>query len=59
MIGLLLTIALVGLIVWALVKYVPMPDAFRTIIVVVAVILLVIYLLGVLGVGDIPVPRLH
>lgn len=56
MISLVLTIALVGFIVWALTTYVPMPPPFRTAIVVLAVVLLVIYLLQVLGL-DVPLPR--
>ena len=59
MIVLLLTIAVIGLLTWLLVTYVPMPAPFRTIIIVVAVVVLILYLIGAFGIGDFPVPRLR
>lgn len=62
MISLIVAIAVVGLIVWALTTYVPMPPAFKTAIVVIAVVCLVLFVLqafGLLvGVHDVPVPQL-
>lgn len=55
MITLILMIALMGLVVWAVTTYVPMPAPFKTAIYVVAVILLVLYVLQVFGIGDIPI----
>jgi hypothetical protein len=59
MIGLLISIALLGLLVWVLITYVPMPAAFRSAIIVIAVLLLVLYLIGALGVVDLPIPRVR
>lgn len=57
MISLILTIALVGFLVWAIVTYIPMPDLFKNTIIVITVILLILYILSVLGYHDIPVGR--
>ena len=54
MIGIILTIALVGLVVWLITTYVPMPAPFKQIIMVVVVILLVLWLINVFGIVDIP-----
>lgn len=60
LIGLILTIALVGLLVWAVTTLIPMPDNFRKAIYVISVIILVFYVLSALGLlaGGIPNPRL-
>jgi hypothetical protein len=58
MIALILTLALVGFLVYLIVTYIPMPPPFKNVIIVIVVVLLVLYLLRVLGVGDVPVPRL-
>jgi hypothetical protein len=57
---LLLMIALVGVVAWALVSYVPMPAAIRTVIIVVAVMACVLYALHAMGIGlpNPSVPRL-
>lgn len=61
MISLIITIAVVGLLVWAIVTYVPMPPAFKTAIIIVAVLCLVIYILSAFGLlsRDIPVPQIR
>ena len=59
MIGLVLTLALVGLIVWAITTYIPMPPMFKTVIYVIVAICLILYLMQVFGIGDLPVPRYH
>ena len=58
MIALILTLALVGFLVYLIVTYIPMPAPFKNVIIVIVVVLLVLYLLRVLGVADLPVPRL-
>lgn len=58
MIALILTLALVGFLVYLIITYIPMPPPFKNVIIVIVVVLLVLYLLRVLGVGDLPVPRL-
>jgi hypothetical protein len=53
LIGLILTIAILGLVVWLVTTYIPMPPPFRTIIWVIAAIILIVMLLNTLGVmGD-------
>ena len=59
MICLILTIALMGVIVLAIVNYIPMPGPFRTAIMVIAVICLILYLMAAFGIGDIPIPHAH
>ena len=56
MISLILTLALVGFILWAVINYIPMPQPFRTGIVVLVVVLVVIYLVQLFGL-DLPLPR--
>jgi len=57
LIELLVLIAVVGFLVWALTAYVPMPAPFKTAIIVIAVIVLVLFVLRALGIGDIPLRR--
>lgn len=54
MIALLITLALVGLIVYLIVTYIPMPPPFKTIIYVVVAIFLIFYIMRVFGIADIP-----
>ncbi len=54
MITLILVIALVGFLTWALVTYVPMPEPFKMGIIAVAVIALILYVLRAFGIADIP-----
>jgi hypothetical protein len=59
MIGLILTIAILGLVVWLIVTYIPMPAPFKTIIIVIAVVILLLYLIQAFGFVDLPLPRYH
>jgi hypothetical protein len=59
MISLILTLALIGVVVWAITTYIPMPPVFKTAITIIAVVFVILYLMRVLGIGDIPVPRLR
>lgn len=59
MIGIILTLALVGVIVWAVVTFIPMPTPIKTLIIAVVVILLVLWLVQIFGFTDIPVPHFH
>ena len=47
--SLLITIALVGFVVW-LILQIPMPDAFRNVILGIVVLVLVLYVLQVFGI---------
>ena len=57
-IGFILTVALVGLILWAVLKLVPMPAEVGRFLTIGVIVILVIWLLSILGVGNIPMPRL-
>ncbi len=59
MIQLILLLAVVGFIVYLITTYIPMPQVIKTVIYVIVAVVLIIYLMGVLGVGDIPIPRLR
>jgi hypothetical protein len=48
-----------GIVVYLIVTYIPMPDVFKTIILVVVAIFLIVYLMGVFGISDIAIPRLR
>lgn len=56
MISLLLTLAVVGFLVYVIVTYIPMEPIFKTAISVIAIILVLLYLVKLFGV-DIPMPR--
>lgn len=59
MISLILSLAVVGFIVWLIVTYIPMPAPFKTVLLVIVAICLIIYLMGVFGIGDVPIPRVR
>lgn len=59
MIQLILTLALVGLIVYLIVCYVPMPEPIKIAIYVIVAICVIFYLMQVFGIGDLPVPRVR
>ena len=63
MIGLILTLVLVGVLLWAVNTYIPMDGKIKQILNVVVVILVILWLLrvfGVLGGGnDIPIPQVR
>ena len=61
MIGLILTLVVVGVLLWAVNTYIPMDGKIKQILNVVVVILVIIWLLNVFGVlrgaNDIPIPQ--
>jgi len=59
MISLILGIAVLGFIVYLITTYIPMPAPFKTIIYVIVAIILILYIINILGVGDLPIPRLR
>jgi len=52
---LVFTIAIIGLIVYIITTYIPMPPIFQTVIYVIVAIVLILLLMRVLGVADIPI----
>lgn len=59
MLQLILVLALTGFVVYFITTYIPMPPVFKTAIYVVCAVVLIVYLMGVLGVSDVPIPRLR
>ncbi len=58
MIELLLTLVIVGIVLYLL-QQIPMDPTIALIIKVVVILLVVIYLVQALGFVDVPLPRLH
>ena len=54
MISLILTLALVGFLVYAITTYIPMPAIFKTGIYVIVAVFLILYLMRTLGIADLP-----
>jgi len=52
MITALLTIAIVGFLAWLVITYIPMPDPFKKVLIVVLVIMLILWLIS--GPGSLP-----
>lgn len=48
---LLVMLAFIGVVAWALVTYVPMPAPVKTVIIIVAVVACVLYALSAMGIG--------
>lgn len=59
LISLVLTLALVGFLLWLVLTYIPMPEPFKKVIVVIIVVVVVLWLIQVLGVVGPDVPRLR
>ncbi len=57
MIELILTLALIGFIVYAIETWIPMAQPFKVAIYVVVAICVILYLMRVFGIADIPLPR--
>lgn len=56
-IELFILFAVLGFIAWMILTYVPMPDPMKKVLIVVMVIVLALFLLRTLGIGDIPIGR--
>jgi hypothetical protein len=59
MIGVILTIVLVGVILYLVETYVPMSPPFVTVLRIVVVVAIVLWLAQLFGLVDTPVPRLR
>ncbi len=61
MLSLILTLAIVGLLVYLIETYVPMAAPFKTVIRIIVVVCVILWLIQVFGLMayDIPVPSLH
>lgn len=59
MIGLVLSLALLGFVVYLITTYIPMPPIFKTAILVIVAVIVIVYLARVLGIADLPVPSVR
>lgn len=59
LIGLILALALVGFLLWLIVTYIPMPELFKTVIIVIVIIVLILWLLQIFGIVGPTIPRLR
>ena len=59
MIQLILTLAIVGFLVYLIVNFIPMPQPFKMAIYGIVAVCLVLYLMAVFGIADVPMPHLR
>jgi hypothetical protein len=59
MIGLIIALALVGLVLYLIETYIPMDPVIKTVIRIVIVVCVILYLIQVFGIADLPLPRLN
>lgn len=57
LISLVLVLAIVGFLVWLITTKIPMDSTIKIAIQVIVVVIMVLYVLRVLGIGDIPIGR--
>ncbi len=57
MIGLIVTLVIIGVCLYLIENYVPMDGTIKTVIRVVVVLCVVLYLLSAFGIVDVPLPR--
>ena len=55
--GILVTLAIVGFLLWIIVTYVPMPQPFQRVLIALIVLLVVIWVLRMLAPGFLVFPR--
>lgn len=57
LIALVVTLALVGFVLWIVVTYVPMPEPFKRALVVIVVLVLIVWLARLILGGGVPLLR--
>ncbi len=57
MITLILTLALIGFVVYLITTYIPMAAPFKMIIYAIVAVCVILYLMSVFGIADLPLPR--
>lgn len=55
MISIILTVALIGVLVWTLITFLPMDDAFKKVIIGISILLVLIFIFDHLGFLHIPI----
>lgn len=54
MIEALIVLVVVGLVLYLVTTYIPMPPAFKTVIIAIAILILCVWLLSAFGIVDMP-----
>lgn len=54
---LVLTLAVVGFVVWLITTYIPMPQPIKVAIIVLVVVVMIFVIMRAFGIGDIPLRR--
>ena len=58
LIAIIVGLALVGLVLWLVTTYIPMPEPYKRVIIIVAIVIVVLWLIQMLGVlPGISIPR--
>jgi hypothetical protein len=57
MIGLIITLIIIGVLLWLVNTYIPMDQKIKTVINIVVVICVVLWLVNIFGLLDIPIPN--
>ena len=53
MLSLILALAVIGLVLWLVVTYVPMPEPFKRALVIFVIVLVLLYLIRVIAAGGV------
>lgn len=56
--AILLGLALIGVVLWLITTYIPMPAAYKQAMVVIVIVLVILWLVRVIGGSSVVVPRL-
>lgn len=56
MLSLIITLALIGFVTYLITTYIPMPQIFKTGILVIVALFVILWLIRILGISDLPVP---
>ncbi len=59
LLNIVLWLVLLGLIWWLIDTYLPLPDPIKTIIRVIFIVILILIVLSMVGVVNLPLPRMH
>lgn len=57
MIGLIITLIIIGVLLWLVNTYIPMDQKIKTVINIVVIICVVLWLVNIFGLLDIPIPN--
>jgi hypothetical protein len=58
MLSVVIMLAIVGLVIYLITTYIPMPQIMKTIILVIVALCVILWLMNIFGLGDIPIPHI-